>query len=323
MRLRRRRFLQLAAGGAAVPVLSRVARAEAYPARPVRIVVGLPAGSSPDIGARLLAQWLSERLGQQFIVDNRPGANANIATEAVVRAAPDGYTLLLAITANAISASLYENLSFNLVRDLAPVAGFARVPQVMEVHPSVPAQTIPEFIAYAKANPGKLNMASGGVGGTPHVAGELFKMMTGVDMLHVPYRGNPRPDLLGGQVQVMFDTVPASIEYIRAGRLRALGVTTAGRLEALPNVPAVAEFLPGYEASGWQGLAAPKGTPAEIVERLSTEINAGLADARLKAQLTNLGATPMPMTSAAFGQLMADDIEKWAKVVKFAGIKAE
>jgi tripartite-type tricarboxylate transporter receptor subunit TctC len=323
MTLRRRRFLQLAAGTAALPVLARIAWAEAYPARPVRIVVGLPAGSSPDIGARLLAQWLSERLGQQFIVDNRPGANTNIATEAVVRAAPDGYTLLLVIAANAVNASLYENLNFNLIRDLAPVAGIARVPQVMEVHPSVPVQTIPEFIAYAKANPGKLNMASGGVGGTPHVAGELFKMMTGVDMLHVPYRGNPRPDLLGGQVQVMFDTVPASIEYIRSGKLRALGVTTARRLEALPNVPAVAEFLPGYEASGWQGLAAPKGTPVEIVERLNAEINAALADVRLKAQLVNLGADPMPMTSVELGKLMADDIEKWAKVIKFAGIKAE
>jgi tripartite-type tricarboxylate transporter receptor subunit TctC len=323
MMLRRRRFLQLAAGAAALPMLARAAQAQAYPARPVRIVVGLPAGSSPDIGSRLLAQWLSERLGQQFIVDNRPGANANIATEAVVRAAPDGYTLLLAIAANAVNASLYENLSFNLVRDLAPVAGIARVPQVMEVHPSVPAQTIPEFVAYAKANPGKLNMASGGVGGTPHVAGELFKLMAGVEMLHVPYRGNPRPDLLGGQVQVMFDTVPASIEYIRSGKLRALGVTTARRLAALPNVPAVAEFLPGYEASGWQGLAAPKATPVEIVERLNTEVNAGLADAKLKAQLANLGADPMPMTSAELGKLIADDIEKWAKVIKFAGIKAE
>jgi len=323
MSLCRRRFLQLAAGTAALPALSRVARAEPYPTRPVRLVVGLPAGSSPDIGARLLAQWLSERLGQQFIVDNRPGANSNIATESVVRAAPDGYTLLLAIAANAVNASLYETLSFNFIRDLAPVAGIARVPQVMEVHPSVPAETIPQFVAYAKANPGKLNMASGGIGGTPHVAGELFKMMAGVDMLHVPYRGNPRPDLLGGQVQVMFDTVPASIEYIRSGKLRALGVTSAGRLAALPDIPAVAEFLPGYEASGWQGLAAPKSTPAEIIDRLNKEISAGLADAKLNAQLTNLGAAPMPMTSAEFARLIADDIGKWAKVIKFAGIKAE
>jgi tripartite-type tricarboxylate transporter receptor subunit TctC len=266
---------------------------------------------------------LSERLGQQFVVDNRPGANTNIGTETVVRAPADGYTLLLLIAANAVNATLYDNLSFNIVRDLAPVAGIARVPQVMEVHPSVPVTTVPEFIAYAKANPGKLNMASGGVGGTPHVAGELFKMMAGIDMVHVPYRANPRPDLLGGQVQVMFDTVPASIEYIRAGKLRALAVTSATRLPALPDVPTVAEFLPGYEASGWQGLAAPRGTPTEIVERLNTEINAALADAGIRAQFANLGALPMPMRPAEFARLIQDDIDKWAKVIKFAGIKAE
>ncbi len=323
MKPSRRRLLQLAAGAAALPPAARIAKAQAYPSRPVRIVVGLPAGSSPDIGARLMAQWLSERLGQQFIVDNRPGANTNIATEQVVRAAPDGYTLLVAIAANAVNATLYGNLSFNFVRDLAPVAGLFRIPQVMEVHPSVPANTVPEFIAYAKADPGKLNMASGGIGGVPHVAGELFKMMAGIDMLHVPYRGNPRPDLLGGQVQVMFDTVPASIEFIRTGKLRPLAVTTAARLEALPDVPTVAEFLPGYEASGWQGMAAPKNTPTEIIERLNKEINAALADAKIRAQLANLGAVPMPMTPAEFGRLIADEIEKWAKVVKFAGIKAE
>jgi len=326
MRFPRRRFLHLAAGAAgaaALPLASRIATAQAYPSRPVRIIVGLPAGSSPDIGARLMGQYLSERLGQQFIVDNRPGANSNIGTEMAVRAAPDGYTLLLAIAANAVNATLYDNLSFNFIRDITPVAGLVRVPQIMEVHPSVPASTVPEFIAYAKANPGKLNMASGGIGGTPHVAGELFKMMAAVDMLHVPYRGNPRPDLLSGQVQVMFDTVLASIEFIRTGKLRALAVTTAARLAALPDVPAVAEFLPGYEAIGWQGLAAPRGTPAEIVERLNTEINAGLADARVKAQFANLGAEPMPMTSGEFGRFIADEIEKWAKVIKFAGIKAE
>jgi tripartite-type tricarboxylate transporter receptor subunit TctC len=323
MKLPRRRFLHLAAGAAALPAVSPFALAQSYPTRPVRIVVGLPAGSAPDIGARLMAQWLSERLGQQFIVDNRPGANSNIGTEAVVRAAPDGYTLLLAIAANAVNATLYANLSFNFIRDIAPVAGIVRVPHVMEVHPSVPAETIPEFIAYAMANPGKLNMASGGTGGTPHVAGELFKMMAGVDMVHVPYRGNPRPDLLGGQVQVMFDTVPASIEYIRTGKLRPLGVTTASRLEALPNIPTVAEFLPGYEASGWQGIAAPKGTPGDIIDRLNKEINAGLADAKLRAQLASLGAAPMPMTPTEFGRLATDEIEKWAGVIKFAGIKAE
>jgi tripartite-type tricarboxylate transporter receptor subunit TctC len=328
MRHQRRHFLRqfflgLAAGAVALPAVSRMAWAQAYPARPVRLVVGLPAGSSPDIGARLMAQWLSERLGQQFVVDNRPGANTNIGTETVVRAPADGYTLLLIIAANAVNATLYENLSFNIVRDLAPVAGIARVPQVMEVHPSVPVTTVPEFIAYAKANPGKLNMASGGVGGTPHVAGELFKMMAGIDMVHVPYRTNPRPDLLGGQVQVMFDTVPASIEYIRAGKLRALAVTSATRLPALPDVPTVAEFLPGYEASGWQGLAAPRGTPTEIVERLNTEINAALADAGIRAQFANLGAVPMPMRPAEFARLIQDEIEKWAKVIKFAGIKAD
>jgi tripartite-type tricarboxylate transporter receptor subunit TctC len=323
MKLDRRALLHLAAGAVALPALTRLARAQAYPSRPVRIVVALPAGSSPDIGARLIAQWLSERLGQQFIVDNRPGANGNIGTEMVARAAPDGYTLLLAITANVVNTTLYENLAFNFSRDIAPVAGLVRVPQVMEVHPSVPATTVPEFIAYAKSVPGKLNMASGGVGGVPHIAGELFKMMAGVDMLHVPYRGNPRPDLLAGQMQVMFDTVLASIEFIRTGKLRALAVTTATRLEALPDVPTVAEFLPGYEASGWQGIAAPRGTPGDIVDRLNHEINAGLADARIKAQFANLGAVPMPMTPAEFGKLIADETEKWGKVIRTAHIKVE
>jgi tripartite-type tricarboxylate transporter receptor subunit TctC len=323
MKLPRRQFVHLAASAATLPALSRIARAQSYPTRPVHIIVALPAGSSPDIVARLMAQWLSERLAQQFIIDNRPGANGNVGTELAVRAAPDGYTLLTPIAANAANATLYNNLSFNFIRDIAPVASIVRVPQVMVVNPSVPAKTVPEFIAYAKANPGKINMASGGIGGTPHVAGELFKMMAGVDMLHVPYRGNPRPDLLGGQVQVMFDTVPASIEFIRTGRLRALAVTTATRLAVLPNIPTVAEFLPGYEASGWLGLAAPRSTPYEIIVKLNAEINAGLTDAKMQAQLTNLGAVPMPMTPAEFGKFITDEVEKWAKVIKFAGIKVE
>jgi tripartite-type tricarboxylate transporter receptor subunit TctC len=316
MKQSRRRFLGLAAGA----VLAKDAAAQAYPVRPVRIIVGLPAGSAPDIGARLTGRWLSERLGQQFIVDNRPGASGNIATEAVVRSPADGYTLLLAIAANAINASLYD-LSYDFIRDIAPVAGLFGVPNVLVVNPAVPATTVPEFIAYAKANPGKLNMATAGVGGTPHVAGELFKMMAGIDMLHVPYRGNPRPDLVGGQVQVMFDTMPASIELIRSGKLRALAVTTAMRLDALPGVPAIAEFLPGYEASGWQGIGAPRNTPDEIVQKLNTEINAGLADATIRTQLATLGAIPMPMTVAQFKTYIAEETEKWAKVVKFAGIK--
>jgi tripartite-type tricarboxylate transporter receptor subunit TctC len=323
VKLPRRRFLHLTVGAAAQIVASQMARAQTFPSRPVRIVVALSAGSSPDIIARLMAQWLSEQLAQQFFIDNRPGANGNLGTEFVVRAAPDGYTLLQALAVNAINATLYNSLSFNFIRDIAPVAGVVRVPHVMEVNPSVPSETVPEFIAYAKANPGKLNMASGGIGGTPHVAGELFKMMAGVDILHVPYRDNPRPDLLGGQVQVMFDTVPASIEFIRTGKLRALAVTSATRLAVLPNIPTLAEYLPGYEASSWQGLAAPKSTPDEIIERLNKEINAGLTDTKIQAQLTNLGAVPMPMTPAEFRNFIADEVEKWAKVIKFAGITAE
>jgi tripartite-type tricarboxylate transporter receptor subunit TctC len=323
MNLPRRRVLQLAASAAVLPAAPLAVFAQSFPSRPVRVVVALPAGSSPDIVARLMAQWLSERLGQQFIIDNRPGANGNVGTESAIRSTPDGYTLLQAIAANTVNASIYKTLSFDFVRDITPIAGVVRIPHVMEVNPSVPVTTVPEFIAYAKANPGKLNMASGGIGGTPHVAGELFKMMTGVDLLHVPYRGNPRPDLLGGQVQVTFDTLPASIEFIRSGKLRALAVTTAKRLAVLPDVPALAEFLPGYEATSWQGLAGPKGVPDGIVETLNKEVNAGLADAKLRAQLINLGAEPMPMTRAEFGKLIADEVEKWAKVVAFAGIKAE
>jgi tripartite-type tricarboxylate transporter receptor subunit TctC len=323
MAMSRRAFQHLVAGIGAFAAAPRLARALDYPSRPVRMVVPLPAGSSPDIVSRLVAQWLSEHLGQQFIVDNRPGANGNIGTETALHTAPDGYTLLVTIAANTVNASLYPNLSFDLIRDIAPIAGVVRIPQVMEVHPSVPAATVPEFIAYAKANPGKLTMASGGIGGTPHVAGELFMLMAGVDMLHVPYSGNPRPDLLAGQVQVLFDTVPASIEFIRAGRLRALAVTTATRLDVLPGIPALAEFLPGYEASSWQGLTAPKGTPDDIVVALNKTVNAGLADAKMQAKLANLGAAPMPMTPAEFGKFVAAEVDKWAKVVKSANIKVE
>jgi tripartite-type tricarboxylate transporter receptor subunit TctC len=323
MKLPRRKFLHLAAGAAALPAVSRVARAQSYPTRAVRIIVGFPAGGSPDISARLIGQWLSERLGQQFIVDNRPGAASNIGTETVVRATPDGYTLLLAVATNAFNATLYDNLNFNFVRDIVPIAGVARVPFVMEVNPSVPAHTVPEFIAYAKSNPGKVNMASNGVGSAQQVAGELFKMMAGVDMLHVPYRGNPRPDLLSGQVQVMFDTLPASIEFIRTGKLRALAVTTSVRSQELPDIPTVGEFVPGYEASGWQGIGAPRNTPDEIIERLNREISAGLDDTKMRSQLVNLGAVPMPMTPAAFGKLIADETEKWGKVIRAANIKPE
>jgi tripartite-type tricarboxylate transporter receptor subunit TctC len=321
----RRQFLHLAAGAAALPAVSRIARAQAYPMRPVRIIVGFPAGGSGDIIMRLMGQWLSERLGQQFIVENRPGAASNIAAEVVVKAAPDGYTLFLSSSPNAISAALYDNLNFNFIRDIAPVASISISPLVMEVNPSVPARTVPEFIAYAKANPGKLNMASNGIGGTSHVSGELFKMMTGVDMLHVPYRGAAPAltDLIGGQVQVMFDIMASSIEHIRAGRVRALAVTTASRSEALPDVPTVGDFLPGYEANLWSGFGAPKNTPADIVEKLNKEINAGLADPNMTARLADLGATVLALSPADFGKLIAEDTKKWAKVVKFAGIKPE
>jgi tripartite-type tricarboxylate transporter receptor subunit TctC len=323
MKFSRRSFLPFAVGAAALAAQRSRAVAQGYPARPVRVIVPLPAGSSPDIVARIIGQDLSERLGKPFIVDNRPGANGNVGTEMALRAAPDGYTLLQAIAANTVNATLYKNLNFDFIHDLTPVAGVARIPQVMEVNPLVPAKTVPEFIAYAKANPGKLNMASGGVGGTPHVAGELFMMMTGVKMLHVPYRTNPRPDLLSGQVQVMFDTMPASIAFIRSGKLRPLAVTTATRVAALPDVPALSEFLPGYEATSWQGLVAPKGMSGEIVAILNKTVNAGLADVKLKAQLANLGAEPMPMTPDEFGAFIAGEIAKWAKVIKFAGITAE
>jgi len=325
VKLPRRNFLHLAAGAAALPAVSRVARAQAYPSRPVRIIVGFPAGGGADIVARLIGQWLSERLGQQFIIENRPGAASNIATEAVVRAPADGYTLLQCGTPNVINATLYEKLNFNFIRDIAPVAGIARGAFVMVINPSVPAKTIPEFIAYAKANPGKISMASSGTGTTNHVAGELFKMMTSVDMVHVPYRGDAPAitDLLGGQVQVYFGTLSGSVEYIRAGKLRALAVTTAARSEVLPDIPTVSDFLPGYEASLWNGFGASKGTPVEIVEKLNKEINAAFPDPNIKARLADLGSVPMPMTLADFGRLIAEETEKWAKVIRAANIKLQ
>jgi tripartite-type tricarboxylate transporter receptor subunit TctC len=325
LKLLRRQFLYLVAGAAALPAISRFASAQTYPTRPVRLIVGFAAGGGIDIIARLMGQRLSERLGQPFVVENRPGAGGNIGTEAVVRAAPDGYTLLLAFSSNAINATLYEKLNFDFVRDIAPVAGVIRVPNVMLVNPSVPAKTVPEFIAYAKANPGKISMASGGIGTPAHVSGELFKMMTGVNLVLVPYRsGGPAlTDLLGGQVQVMFPSTVASLEYVNAGKLRALAVTTATRSEALRDVPTVGEFVPGYEASTWFGICAPKDTPAPIVDKLNEEINAALADPQIKARLAALGGTPLVGSPADFGKLIADETEKWAKVVKFAGIKPE
>ena len=325
MNLPRRKFLHLAAGAAALPFAPHVARAQVYPTRPVRLIVPLAPGGATDIVARLMGQWLSERLGQPFIIENRPGAGGNIGTDTVVKARPDGYTILMASTTNAINATLYDKLSFNFIRDIAPVATISRNTLVMVVHPSLPAKTVPEFIAYAKANPRKLNMASPGNGSPNHVSGELFKMMTGVDMVHVPYRsGGPAlTDLLGGQMQVMFPATVSSIEYIRADRLRALAVTAATRSDELPDIPTVAEFVPGYEASNWFGVGAPKTTPAETVEKLNEEINAGLADPKIKARLAELGAMVLAGSPADFGKLIAEDTEKWAKVVKSAGIKPE
>jgi tripartite-type tricarboxylate transporter receptor subunit TctC len=302
-----------------------MATAQTYPTRPVRFIIGYPPGGSADITARLLGQWLSERLGQPFVIESRPGASTNIATEAVVRVPPDGYTLLLVAPANAINATLYEKLNFNFIHDIAPVAGIIRFPNVMVVNPSVPAKTVPEFIAYAKANPGRLNMASSGNGSTIHVSGELFKMMTGVNMIHVPYRGGAPAltDMISGQVQVMFDNVPTSIEFIRAGKLRALAVTTATRSEVLPDLPTVADFVPGYEASAWYGVGVPKGTPDDIIEKLNKEINATLAEPKAKARLADLGASLLAGSPADFGKLVADETEKWGKVVKFSGAKPD
>jgi len=319
---RRSLFAVVAAVAAACP---HIATALDYPTRPVRIVVGFPPGGSADIITRLVAQALSERIGQTFVVDNRAGAGSNIGTEAVARADPDGYTLLSVSVANAINPTLYTKLNYDYMRDFVPVASIDIVPNVMDVNPLVPATTIPEFIAYAKANPGKISMGSGGIGSSPHVAGELFKMMTGVEMLHVPYRGvaPATTDLLAGQVQVLFDTVPASIANIRAGKLRALAVTTKTRSEALPDVPAMAEFVPGYEASSFHGIAAPKGTPPEIVDKLNTEINAVLADPKLKARLADLGGVVLTGTPADFGRFMTEEIDKWGKVVKFSGARQQ
>jgi tripartite-type tricarboxylate transporter receptor subunit TctC len=325
MKLRRRQFLQLAGAAVAAPALPRFACAEDYPTRPVRIVAGFAAGGGVDITARLIGQWLNERLGQSFVTENRPGAGGNIGTEAVVNAAADGYTLLLATVPNAVNASLYEKLNFNFIRDTAPVAGIIRVPMVILLNPSVPAKTVPEFIAYAKANPEKINMASAGNGSAPHMAGELFKMMAGVNLVHIPYRGQgpALTDLLGGDVQVLFATAPGTTDYIRTGKLRALAVTSASRAEVLPELPTVEDFVPGYEATQWYGLSAPKNTSAAIVDKLNNEINAAVADPAMKAKLAALGGEPLPGSPADFGRLVAAETEKWSKVVRAAGLKPE
>jgi tripartite-type tricarboxylate transporter receptor subunit TctC len=322
-KLHRRRLLQLAAGGVTLPILTRTARAQAYPSRPVRMMVGFPPGQTGDISARLLGQWLSERLGQPFVIENRPGASSSIATELVVRAPPDGYTLLWIVTSNYINATLNPNLSYNFIREIAPIASSTRSPLVALVNPSVPIKSIPELIQFAKANPGKLNMGSGGVGNSTHLAGELFKMMTGIEMFHVPYRGSAPAlaDLISGQVQVMFDLTPSSIGYIRTGQLRPLAVTTAARIEALPDLPTVGDFVPGYEASAVGGIGAPKGTPVEIIQTLNAAINAGLADPAVQARYASLGTVPNPISSDEFSKLIAAETEKWSKVIKFAGIE--
>jgi tripartite-type tricarboxylate transporter receptor subunit TctC len=325
MKLPRREFLRLAAGGFAAPALPYLATAQAYPVQPVRLVVGVAAGGSTDILARLMAQWLSERLGQQFFVENRPGGGTNVATESVVNSAPDGYTLVFAATSSSINASLYQKLSFNFMRDIAPIAGVVRVPNVIVVSPSLPVKTLPEFIGYAKDNPGKVNMASAGVGTTPHMSGELFKMMAGIDIVHVPYRGTgpAHADLISGQVQVLFDGMPSCVALVRGGQLRALAVTTTYRSEALPDLPSAADFVPGYEASSWFGIGAPKHTPAPIVETINKEVNAAFADPKMKAKLADLGGDALAGSPAEFGKLIADETEKWAKVVKFSGAKAQ
>jgi tripartite-type tricarboxylate transporter receptor subunit TctC len=325
MNLPRRDFLRIASGAGALPLLARAARAQAYPSRPVRWIVGFAPGGGNDIVARLMGQWLSERLGQPFVIDNRPGAGTNIATEAVVNAPPDGYTLLLAGVPNATNATLYGNLKFNFIRDLVPVAGIVRIPNVLVINPNVPAATVPEFIAYAKANPAKVNMASAGVGSGGHLAGELFKMLAGVSLTHVPYRGNAPAltALLGGQVEVLFASLPSSLEYIRTGKVRALAITTAQRTQAQPDLPTIAEFVAGYDMSAWYGASVPKGTPAEVIDRLNVEINAGLADAKTMARLAEQGGISIAGTPADFGRFIADETEKWGKVVRFSGMKPE
>jgi tripartite-type tricarboxylate transporter receptor subunit TctC len=325
MKLHRRRFLHLAAGVATLPAASRIAWAQTYPIRPVHLVVGFAAGSASDIAARLIGQRLSERLGQQFVIENRPGAGSNIATEAVVRASPDGYTVLQVTVSNAINATLYDNLNFNFIRDITPVASMYSSMGVMEVNPAFPAKTVPEFIAYARANPGKVNMATGGIGSGAQVYGELFKSMAGINLVPVHYRGSGPAlvDLMAGQVQVTFDPISSSIEYIRAGRLRPLAVTGPTHSSALPDLPTISDFVKGYEASGWQGLCAPAKTPPEIIARLNRETNAALADPKMQARLSDLGVTPLPMTPAEFGNFIADETEKWGKVIRAAGIKAE
>jgi tripartite-type tricarboxylate transporter receptor subunit TctC len=323
--MERRRFLHLAVGAAAVPVLPRIARAETYPSRPVHLIIGYLPGGSADMTGRLFGQWLSDRLGQQFIIESRAGASTNIATEAVIRAAPDGYTLFLASPANATNASLYDKLNFEFLRDVEPVAGLIRFADVVVVNPSLPVKTIPELIAYAKANPGALNFASSGVGSTLHVAGELFKMMTGVNIVHVPYRGGAPAmlDLIAGRAQVMFDNVPTSLPYIRDGKIRPLAVTSTARVDVLPDLPLVGDYVPGYEASAWYGIVGPKDTPAEVVDKLNREVNAILAEPDKKKRLAELGASLLPGSPADFGKLLADETEKWRKVIRFAGIKAE
>ena len=325
LKLPRRNVLRLAAGAVALPAVARRARADGYPSRPVRLVVGFPPAGTTDIGARLMAQWLSDHLGQQFIVENRPGGGSSIAADYVVRSPADGYTLLLSTVANAINTSFYPNLSFDFARDIAAVGNFFRVPLVMEINPSLPVKTVPEFIAYAKANPGKITLASAGTGTSGHISAELFGMMAGIKMVHVPYRGAGPAlvDVIGGQCQVIFDLLPSSIGYVRSGSTRALAVTTTARSEALPDLPVLADFVPGYEASAWIGVGAPRDTPAEIVDRLNKAINAGLADATMKARFTELGGTAAPGTPAEFSQFIASETEKWSRVIKFANIKAD
>jgi tripartite-type tricarboxylate transporter receptor subunit TctC len=325
MSLPRRRFLRLAAGAVAAPALSRRAFADTYPSRPVRLVVGFTPAGGNDIIARLMGQWLTERLGQTFVIENRPGAGTNIAAEAVINSPPDGYTLFVSNLSNAINATLYEKLNFDFMRDMLPVAGIAQAPAVFAVSSSVPAKTVPEFIAYAKANPGRINMGSAGVGSTGHLAGELFKLMAGVNLVHVPYRGNAPAliDLIAGQIEVLFPSLGSSIEYVKAGKLRALAVTGLTRSEALPDLPPVADTLPGYEAASFYGIGSPRNTPAEIVEMLNKAVNAGLADPKLKARLTDLGSMPLPGPPATFGKLIADETEKWGKIIRFAGIKPQ